>query len=87
MKNKTLDQVIKLIYDDQVKTIRQKNNELEREYFTIHKNTIPFGDILDGLSYDDYLAQLKVIMQQGNPYKIESIWGILQAYLFFFSRT
>ena len=48
MKNKTLDQVIKLIYDDQVKTIRQKNNELEREYFTIHKNTIPFGDILDG---------------------------------------
>lgn len=83
MKNKTLDQVIKLIYDDQVKTIRQKNNELEREYFTIHKNTIPFGDILDGLSYDDYLDQLKVIMRQGNPYKIESIWGILQAYLFF----
>ena len=83
MKNKTLDQVIKLIYDDQVETIRQKNNELEREYFTIHKNTIPFGNVLDGLSYDDYLAQLKVIMRQGNPYKIESAWGILQEYLFF----
>ena len=83
MKNKTLDQVIKSIYDDQVNIIRQKNNELEREYFTIHKNTIPFGDMLDGLSYDDYLAQLKAVVQQGNPHQIESVWGILQDYLFF----
>ncbi len=83
MENKSLDQVIKFIYDDQVNRIRQKNNELEREYFTIHKDTIFFGEILDGLSYDDYLVQLKAVMQQGNPYPIESAWGILQDYLFF----
>lgn len=49
MENISIEETIKRIYDERVLFIRDKNIELERQYFSSDK----LGFLTNGLSYDD----------------------------------
>lgn len=61
MKNISIEETIKRIYDERVLFIRDKNIELERQYFSSDK----LGFLTNGLSYDDnFTYMIKELKKQ-----------------------
>ena len=83
MKNISLEETIKRIYDERVLFIRDKNIDLERQYFSSDK----LGFLTNGLSYDDnFTYMIKELKKQSvSESKIESIFISLQE-VFLFSK-
>ena len=83
MENISIEETIKRIYDERVLFIRDKNIELERQYFSSDK----LGFLTNGLSYDDnFTYMIKELKKQSvSESKIESIFISLQE-VFLFSK-
>ena len=61
MENISIEETIKRIYDERVLFIRDKNIELERQYFSSDK----LGFLTNGLSYDDnFTYMIKELKKQ-----------------------
>ena len=83
MKNISIEKVIKVLYNNRIKFIIDKNIELERQYFSKDK----LGFLTNGLSYNDnFTHMIKALNRQGiNENKVESIFIALQE-VFLFSK-
>lgn len=78
-----LSQILKTMYDNRVAFIRNKNMELERQYFIENVNHIPLGEIMMGLSYEDCFTSCKNDVKSGNKQDISEIFTLLQEYFLF----
>lgn len=78
-----LDEIIKNIYDNRVSFIRSKNIELEREYFTENSSSIPMGEIMEGVSFEDHFTYFKHNIKYKGEDEISQIFMLLQEYFLF----
>lgn len=79
----SLDKVVKNIYNNRVSFIREKNIELEREYFTKNSFLIPMSELMQGASYEDHFINLKNIIKYGTDSEIRKTFQLLQDYFLF----
>ena len=70
MKEYSIEEIIRKIYDKKVDFIRNKNTELERKYFNRYSSSIPLNDILAGASFDDHFYSFKEKVKNGKDYEI-----------------
>lgn len=82
MESISLDKVLKNMYDNRVSFIRDKNMELEREYFT-KNNHIPMSEIMQGASYEDHFMYFKAKAQYATDFELNQIFMLLQDYFLF----
>ncbi len=83
MESISLDTVVRNIYNNRVEFIRNKNIELEREYFTVNSKNIPIREIMYGASFEDHFAKYKTAVKNGNESEISQIFMLLQEYFLF----
>ena len=83
MKEYSIEEIIRKIYDKKVDFIRNKNTELERKYFNRYSSSIPLNDILAGASFDDHFYSFKEKVKNGKDYEIENIFELLEDYFLF----
>lgn len=83
MESISLDSVIKNMYDKRVSFIREKNIELEREYFTQNNDHIPMNEIMQGASYEDHFMNYKKLVKRASDNEISQIFMLLQEYFLF----
>lgn len=82
MKPITLDEALRNMYDNEVSFIREKNIELEREYFSTPGNT-PLEEIMQGASYEDNFTVYKREIKTGDKEDAENIFMLLREYFLF----
>lgn len=83
MKNGSLDTVVRNMYNHRIAFIKNKNIELEREYFTENSDCIPMSEIMQGASFEDHFAYYKTVVKNGNENEISQIFMLLQEYFLF----
>lgn len=83
MESVNLDTVVRNMYNNRVAFIRNKNIELEREYFTANSNRIPMSEIMQGASFEDHFASYKTVVKNGNENEISQVFMLLQEYFLF----
>ena len=83
MKNISIEDVVKELYNNRIMFIRDKNIELERQYFSKDK----LGFLTNGLSFsDNFTHMIKVLKDQDiNESKVDNIFLALQE-VFLFSK-
>lgn len=79
----SLDTVVRNMYNNRVSFIRNKNVELEREYFTANSEYIPMSEIMQGASFEDHFSYYKTTVKNGNENEISQIFMLLQEYFLF----
>ncbi len=83
MESISLDKVLRNVYDKHVLLIREKNIELEREYFTQNSSSIPLSEIIEGTSYEDNFMYFKEKVKNGTDDEMNRIFIFLQDYFLF----
>lgn len=83
MESVSLDTVVRNMYNNRVSFIRNKNIELEREYFTANSESIPMSEIMQETSFEDHFSYYKTAVKNGNEYEISQIFMLLQEYFLF----
>ena len=83
MESVSLNTVIRNMYNNRVSFIRNKNIELEREYFTANSESIPMGEIMQGASFEDHFASYKTVVKNCDENEISQIFMLLQEYFLF----
>ena len=78
-----IDKVIKDIYDMRVEYLREKNIELERQYFAENIDSVPMGFILAGSSFEEHFESFKDAVKNGSEYEIDQYFMILQEFYLF----
>ena len=86
-KAKTLEQIIREMYDEYVADLQSKNILTERQYFAENYNRIPFGEFLENTSYYDHFEQMKeeIATPQVTDFQINQIFTSMET-LFLFSK-
>lgn len=78
----SLKQVVQNMYNHHASFIREKNNELEREFFGDYRNA-PLAEIMQGGSFEDnfnlYKSQIKYASQE----EVDNIFVLLREYFLF----
>ena len=82
MENISLDKIVKNMYNNHVTSIRNKNIELEREFFSAD-SSIPISEIMQGASFDDHFTIYKMAVKNGDENEISQIFMILKEYFLF----
>ena len=83
MESVSLNTVIRNMYNNRVSFIRNKNIELEREYFTANSESIPMSEIMQGASFEDHFASYKTVVKNCDENEISQIFMLLQEYFLF----
>ena len=82
MENISLDKVLRNMYDNEVSFIKDKNIELEREYFSTPGNA-PMEEIMQGASYEDHFRSYKHGLKNASDEEIDGTFMLLREYFLF----
>lgn len=83
MANERLDEMISNKYNEYVAYIKERNIELEREYFLENSKRIPLGDIIEGGSFADCFYYLKNSAKNGDAQTLKNVYVWLTEYFLF----
>lgn len=79
----SLNDVVKNMYDARVSFIREKNIELEREYFTEKSSSLPLGEIVKGTSYEELFESCKETVRTASKNDLDTSFMMLREYFLF----
>lgn len=77
-----LKEVLRNMYNHHANFIREKNNELEREYFGEYSNA-PLAEIMQGGSFEDNFRLYKSQIKYANQEEVDNIFVLLREYFLF----
>ena len=79
----SLDDVIKEEYGVYSSFVRGKNIQRERDYFIMNSQTIPMGEILQGMSFEEHFAYFMDAAKNGNDKDLSQIFMLLEDFFLF----
>lgn len=83
MESVSIDTVVRNIYNSRVAFIRNRNIELEREYFTENSAKIPMSELMQQTSFEDHFTYFKAVVKNNNEEEINNIFMLLRDYFLF----
>ena len=82
MRIMSLNEVLDNMYYNTTSFIKEKNNELERDYFRDHNNA-PLGEIMQGKGFEDNFERYKTIIRNASPETVDEMFVLLREYFLF----